>query len=257
MELHCYRNQVHSVVDAALFAVFKADSKYVIGVTANGDEYLLLPDRMSLKELLGSLPRLMRVSRSVLVARQYVELVTGPRDERCVHAAGKQYKLSRDELPERFEAAAIENAWLRRPTPWDRGRAQLNRDLKTGMFLVFRVEQRRVIAVSANREKWRLPAKVRLADVEQIVPGLMRVNRSVLVARSQVECVTGSRDERRVRALGMEYSLSREIDPVTFKIAASENDSKRSTKIIATRLQPGHAGSPATVHQLNSHAIGA
>lgn len=256
MELHCYRNRVHSVVDAALFAVFKADSKYVIGVTANGDEYLLLPDRMSLKELLGSMPGLMRVSRSVLVARRYVELVTGPRDERCVHAAGKQYKLSRDELPERFEAAAIENAELCNPKPWDRSRAQLTRDLKNGLFLVFRVEQRRVIAVSANREKWRLPAKVRLTDVEQTVPGLMRVNRSVLVARTQVECVTGSRDERRVRALGIEYSLSREIDPLTFKIAASENDSKRSTRFSASRPQPGHPGLPVIVHQVNSHAIG-
>jgi hypothetical protein len=243
-------------VDASQFAVFKADSKYVIGVTASGDEHLLLPDRISLKELLGSVPGLMRVSRSVLVARRYVELVTGPRDERCVHAAGKQYKLSRDELPERFEAAAIENGELCAPKPWDRGRAQLTRDLKNGLFIVFRVEQKRVIAVTASREKWRLPVKVRLTDLEQTVPGLMRVNRSVLVARTQVEYVTGSRDERCVRAFGMEYSLSREIDPMTFRIAASENNSKRSTKFRAPRLQPGHHGLPVIAHQMSSHAIG-
>lgn len=256
MELHCYRNRIHSVVDASQFAVFKADSKYVIGVTASGDEHLLLPDRMSLKELLGSVPGLIRVSRSVLVARRYVELVTGPRDERCILAAGKQYKLSRDELPERFEAAAIENAELCSPKPWDRDRAQLSLDLKNGLFLVFRVEQRRVIAVTASREKWRLPVKVRLADVEQTVPGLMRVNRSVLVARTQVECVTGSRDVRCVRALGREYSLSRELDPVPFRIAASENSSDRNSKVSSHAHLPAHQGQSAFSHQLGFPALG-
>ncbi|MDF9779185.1 LytTR family transcriptional regulator DNA-binding domain-containing protein [Pseudomonas baetica] len=233
MQLNCYRNRIHGLVDAADFAVFKAESKYVIGVTANGDEYLMLPDRMSLKELLVSVRGLLRVSRSVLVARRYVERVTGTRDERCVHAAGKQYKLSRGELPERFESAAIENA------------------------VVFRVEQNRVVAITESREKWRLPAKVRLFELEQTVPGLMRVNRSVLVARRQVERVTGSRDKRCVRALGVEYSLSRELDPLPFRLAASENFTSRSTKIMSHAYFPSHQGLPAVYHQQGSstHAV--
>lgn len=256
MQLHVYRNRTHSVVDAAVFAVFKAESKYVIGLTANGDEYLLLPDRLSLKEMLVSVRGLMRVSRSVLVARRYVERVTGTRDERYIHAAGKQYKLSRDLLPERFESAAIENAARCAPKPWDRGRAQLNHDLEHGMFLVFRAEQKRVIAITESREEWRLPATVRLSELEQTVPGMMRVNRSVLVARKQVERVTGSRDERCVRALGVEYSLSRELDPLPFRIAASENSSSRSTKIRSHAYLPGYQGQPAFSHQLGAPAHG-
>ncbi|MHC5195140.1 LytTR family DNA-binding domain-containing protein [Pseudomonas frederiksbergensis] len=231
MQLRCYRNLVHSLVDAAEFVAFKAESKYVHGVMANGDEYLVLPDRISLKELLGSIPGLMRVSRSVLVARRHVERVAGTRDERCVHAAGKKYRLSRDELPDDFESAAIEN------TP------------------VFILEKNRVVAISRSREKWCLPVRVRLVHLERTVPGLMRVNSVVLVARTQVERVTGTPGERRIRVAGMVYSFSREVDPVPFQIAASENTTKRRTKFRAPRLRSDHPRLPLNALQMASHGI--
>ncbi|MGE8065143.1 hypothetical protein [Pseudomonas sp. NPDC089569] len=233
MQLRCYRNQFHSLVDAAEFAVFRAESKYVMGVSVNGDEYLLLPDRLSLKQLLSSVPGLMRVSRSVLVARRHVEMVAGTGHERCVHVAGKHYKLSREELSERFESAAIENAQ------------------------VFLVEQNRVMAISRSRVMWSLPVRVRLTHLERMLPGLMRLNRSVLVARNQVECVTFSCDERRVHVFGMVYNLPQEVDEVPFQIAATENSKERSVLFSSLRYQPGHPGLPLISIQMNSHAMGA
>lgn len=223
MLLKCYRNLEHCLMEASMFAVFKADNKYVTGLTPSGHAWLL-PERVRLKDLNRWVPGLMRVSRSVLVSRQHVERVTGARDLRCVHALGQQYKLSRDEQPEAFQLAAIENIDNRPIIRWNEGFECLTTSIRQGRFAVIRFEGKQLIGVTTDCEVWRLPARIRLSSVLELSRGFMQINRSVVVARSQIEEVGGHRDDRFVRAFGKTYSLSRQVDPEAFRTAARENN---------------------------------
>lgn len=66
MILKAYRDARFQYVKARDFAVFKADSKYVIGITPDGREWLLA-EGMTLKVIEAVLTDVIRVNRSVLV----------------------------------------------------------------------------------------------------------------------------------------------------------------------------------------------
>lgn len=209
-------------MDSSAFGLFKSEDKYVTAFTANGDSWLL-PERIRLKDLASAVPGIMRVSRSVLVAREYVERISGTRDMRRVHALGYQFNLSRDEQPEPFQKAAIENLDRRPIVRWDQGMKELVSSLGIGKFAVVRFEKKQMIGITTECEVWRLPAHLRLSRVLDLSREFLAVNRSVVVARSQVEEVGGDRDNRYVRAFGKDYPLSRMIDPELFRAAVQEN----------------------------------
>jgi hypothetical protein len=71
MILKAYRDGQFHYIKARDFAVFKADSKYVIGVTPDAREWLL-SDGVTLKSLESVLPSLIRLNRGVLVKRSQV-----------------------------------------------------------------------------------------------------------------------------------------------------------------------------------------
>jgi DNA-binding LytR/AlgR family response regulator len=71
MILKAYRDGQFHYIKARDFAVFKADSKYVIGITPDGREFLL-SDGSTLKSLETVLPDLIRINRGVLVKRSHV-----------------------------------------------------------------------------------------------------------------------------------------------------------------------------------------
>jgi len=109
MQLKCYHNREHRVCDAAAFAAFRADSKYVIGIMPTGDEYLL-PHNISLRELEIGVPDIMRVSRATLVARKYVTAVVYASTHKCVLTVAGEYRLARRLRAEPFAVASVENA---------------------------------------------------------------------------------------------------------------------------------------------------
>jgi hypothetical protein len=237
MQLNCYLKNEHSLIDACAFAVFKAEAKYVVAQTESGTEYLL-PERMSLKSLLSAVPGLMRINRSLVVARRYVEGVTGLRDNRRVQVLGQQYALSRDERPEAFRLAAIENSkcqrisWARRK--WDMGRQHLEHCLSTvseNPFAMFMVEDGFVIGITESGEEWELPnPKVKICELLQSVHGMMLVNRSVVIGRQFVEAVTGDGRHCKVHALGRVFGLSWILEAEPFRLAAIENTKTKTPR---------------------------
>lgn len=235
MQLNCYRNNEHSLIDACAFAVFRAEAKYVVAQTESGTEFLL-PERVRLKGLLSAVPGLMRINRSLVAARRYVEGVTGVRDSRRVQVLGKQYSLSRDERPEAFRLAAIENSkfqrvsWTRRK--WDMGIHHLELCLSSvseNPFAMFMVEDGIVIGVTESGEEWELPSqKVKLCELLHSVHGMMLVNRSVVVGRQFVEAVTGDGRHCKIHALGRVFGLSWILEAEPFRLAAIENTNSKT-----------------------------
>lgn len=71
MILKAYRDGQFHYIKARDIAVFKADSKYVIGITADGREWLLA-DGVTLKSIESVRPDLIRLNRGVLVKRSHV-----------------------------------------------------------------------------------------------------------------------------------------------------------------------------------------
>ena len=71
MIMKAYREGQFHYIKARDFAGFKADSKYVIGVTPDAREWLL-PDGVTLKSIESVLPNLIRLNRGVLVKRSHV-----------------------------------------------------------------------------------------------------------------------------------------------------------------------------------------
>lgn len=71
MILKAYKDGQFHYIKAREFAVFKADSKYVIGITPDGREWLL-SDGATLKSIEAVLPDLIRINRGVLVKRSQV-----------------------------------------------------------------------------------------------------------------------------------------------------------------------------------------
>lgn len=71
MILKAYRDGQFHYIKARDFAVFRADSKYVMGITPDGREWLL-SDGATLKSIETVLPDLVRLNRSVLVKRAHV-----------------------------------------------------------------------------------------------------------------------------------------------------------------------------------------
>lgn len=75
MILKAYRDARFQYVKARDFAAFRADSKYVTGITPDSLEWLL-PDGTTLKSLEAVLPDLVRINRGVLVkSRHLTQLV--------------------------------------------------------------------------------------------------------------------------------------------------------------------------------------
>lgn len=71
MILKAYKDGQFHYIKARDFAVFKADSKYVMGITPDGREYLL-SEGSTLKSIEAVLPDLIRLNRGVLVKRSHV-----------------------------------------------------------------------------------------------------------------------------------------------------------------------------------------
>lgn len=71
MILKAYRDGQFHYIKARDFSGFKADSKYVIGVTPDGREWLL-SDGVTLKSIESVLPDLIRLNRGVLVKRSHI-----------------------------------------------------------------------------------------------------------------------------------------------------------------------------------------
>lgn len=71
MILKAYRDARFQYVKARDFAAFRADSKYVTGITPDSLEWLL-PDGTTLKSLEAVLPDLVRINRGVLVKSRYL-----------------------------------------------------------------------------------------------------------------------------------------------------------------------------------------
>lgn len=98
MILKAYRDGLFHFIKARDFAVFKADNKYVIGITPDGREWLL-EDGSTLKSIEAVRHDLIRLNRGVLVKRSQV---TGLRRTRkgnnvaitVVTTAG-EYRLAR------------------------------------------------------------------------------------------------------------------------------------------------------------------
>ena len=75
MILKAYRDARFQYVKARDFAAFRADSKYVMGITPDSLEWLL-PEGTTLKSLEAVLPDLVRINRGVLVkSRHLTQLV--------------------------------------------------------------------------------------------------------------------------------------------------------------------------------------
>lgn len=71
MILKAYRDARFQYVKARDFAAFRADSKYVTGITPDSLEWLL-PDGTTLKSLEVLLPDLVRINRGVLVKSRHL-----------------------------------------------------------------------------------------------------------------------------------------------------------------------------------------
>lgn len=71
MILKAYRDARFQYVKARDFAAFRADSKYVTGITPDSLEWLL-PDGTTLKSLEAVLPDLVRINRGVLVKSRHL-----------------------------------------------------------------------------------------------------------------------------------------------------------------------------------------
>lgn len=71
MILKAYRDAHFHYMKAKDFAAFKADNKYVMGITPDGSEWLL-PDGLTLKTIETVLPDLVRLNRGVLVKRTLI-----------------------------------------------------------------------------------------------------------------------------------------------------------------------------------------
>lgn len=115
MQFNCYGNRVRTIMDAAEFAAFRAEDKYVFGVLPDGVELMLL-DGVTLKAIEQAIPTVMRVSRATLVARQYVLGVgkRGTGQHRNVLTAVGEYRLARRLRAEPFTMVGIENAQARK-----------------------------------------------------------------------------------------------------------------------------------------------
>lgn len=68
MILKAYRDAQFHYMKARDFAAFKADNKYLTGVTADGREWLL-QDGLTLKAVEALLPDMVRLNRGVMVKR--------------------------------------------------------------------------------------------------------------------------------------------------------------------------------------------
>ncbi|RUT30845.1 hypothetical protein WG29040_23180 [Pseudomonas sp. PAMC 29040] len=68
MILKAYRDARFHYMNAREFAAFKADNKYLVGVTAGGREWLL-QEGLTLKAIEALLPDMVRLNRGVLVKR--------------------------------------------------------------------------------------------------------------------------------------------------------------------------------------------
>lgn len=98
MILKAFRDARFQYVKARDFAAFKADSKYVIGVTPDGREWLL-DEGTTLKAIEAVLPDLVRLNRGVLVKRAHVtELIRTRKGKSIVLTVMTtvgEYKLAR------------------------------------------------------------------------------------------------------------------------------------------------------------------
>ena len=108
MQLKCSRKRVIQMIDHEAFAVIRADSKYVIGIMPNGDEWFL-PHRSSVKAIAAAAPELMQASHSVLVAREHITRVTGNSKHRLLHTTVGEYRISRLIPHQPFVTAAAAN----------------------------------------------------------------------------------------------------------------------------------------------------
>lgn len=116
MQLKCSRKREIRLIDHGEFAVIRADSKYVIGIMANGDEWFL-PHRTTVKAIAAAAPELMQANHAVLVARQFVLSVSGNSKCKVLHTPVGEYRISRLTGCEPFKAAAMANAEaMRRPS---------------------------------------------------------------------------------------------------------------------------------------------
>lgn len=113
MQIKCYGNRVRTVMDADVFAAFRAEDKYVIGVLPDGVELMLL-DGVTLKAIELAVPTLMRVSRATLVAREHVTGLIGAGHHRNVLTVVGEYRLARRQRAEPFAIASQENAQAKR-----------------------------------------------------------------------------------------------------------------------------------------------
>ncbi|QSL90513.1 hypothetical protein [Pseudomonas atacamensis] len=109
MQLKCSRKREIQMIDHEAFAVIRADSKYVMGIMPNGDEWFL-PHRSSVKAIAAAAPELMQASHSVLVAREHVVGVSGNSKHRLLHTTVGEYRISRLIPHQPFVAAAAVNA---------------------------------------------------------------------------------------------------------------------------------------------------
>lgn len=71
MRLKAYRDGRFHCIKARDLAVFRADHKYVMGITPDGTEWLL-PDGITLKTIGTVLSDLVRINRGVLVKSQHL-----------------------------------------------------------------------------------------------------------------------------------------------------------------------------------------
>ena len=71
MILKAYRDARFQYVKARDFAAFKADSKYVMGITPDGREWLL-DEGTTLKSIEAVLPDMVRLNRGTLVKRSHI-----------------------------------------------------------------------------------------------------------------------------------------------------------------------------------------
>ncbi|WP_219097592.1 hypothetical protein [Pseudomonas sp. UMAB-40] len=98
MILKAFRDARFQYVKARDFAVFKADNKYVTGITPDGREWLL-DEGTTLKAIEAVLPDLVRLNRGVLVKRchltQLIRTRVGDSIAVTVVTTVGEYKLAR------------------------------------------------------------------------------------------------------------------------------------------------------------------
>lgn len=109
MQFKCYGNRTRTIMDAAAFAAFRAEDKYVIGVLPDGAELMLL-DGVTLKAIEQALPTVLRANRATLIARHVVTGLVGAGQHRNVRTKVGEYQLARRQRPEPFAQACEENA---------------------------------------------------------------------------------------------------------------------------------------------------